>query len=135
MQYLFFFAYRKKWEKMRGKEREREKQKLVSLTRQCDDDVWSNDLWRKGGDWSGERGEKISRLLYCGISFFSVLQTSRQRFCREKTIAQVTEKEKKKRREKRREKKMLMKESHGWTRVDSFWPDNLGNVSFFFRSL
>jgi hypothetical protein len=60
-----------------------------------------------------ERGEKISRLLYCGISLFSVLQTSRQRFCREKTIAQVTEKEKKKRREKRREKKMLMKESHG----------------------
>jgi hypothetical protein len=45
----------------------------------------------------------MSSLLYCGISLFSVLQTSRQRFCREKTIAQVTEKRRKK--EERREER------------------------------
>jgi hypothetical protein len=52
-----------------------------------------------------ERVEKMSSLLYCGISLFSVLQTSRQRFCREKTIAQVTEKRRREKGERREEKK------------------------------
>ena len=66
---------------------------------------------RKSDDDGRERervGEtnKISSLLHRGISLFSVLQTGRQRFCRKKTIAQVTEKKKREREreEKRREK-------------------------------
>lgn len=103
------------------------KQTLISLARQCADEIRSAKWWKKWGaidqEREGEREEKGSRLLYCGISLFSLLQTSRQRFCREKTIAQVTEKKKKKRRRRRREerkrcrwKKVIIE--HVWTLFD-----------------
>ncbi len=119
-----FFSYNRR---ERESEWARKKNKnLVSLTRQCDDDVRTTELRKEGGDWSNEewwwereRGKK--KWVVCCIVVSHFLAYCKQAVdvsAEKKTIAQVTEKRRKKEEREEERKRCWWKKvmvEHVWT--------------------